>query len=150
VNRGAVAVITTLALGILTAPLVGEAEKAGESYRISFLALTPGEDTTLMKAFLERLHELGYSEGKNMTFEYRSGEGRPERAGHQYDDGKGVGADDSSVSATAGRSGHSVIERRSFVATRGVISAARRDRDRGPELVEGEALRSRFPRRTTP
>jgi putative ABC transport system substrate-binding protein len=32
-----------------------------------------------MKAFLERLHELGYSEGKNMTFEYRSGEGRPER-----------------------------------------------------------------------
>ena len=32
-----------------------------------------------MKALLERLHELGYSEGKNMTFEYSSGEGRPER-----------------------------------------------------------------------
>jgi putative ABC transport system substrate-binding protein len=79
VNRGAVALIITLALGILAAPLVGEAEKAGKSYRISFLALTPGEDTTLMKALLERLHELGYSEGKNMTFEYRSGEGRPER-----------------------------------------------------------------------
>ena len=32
-----------------------------------------------MQPLLERLHELGYSEGKNMTFEYRSAEGRPER-----------------------------------------------------------------------
>jgi hypothetical protein len=30
-----------------------------------------------MKALLERLHELGYS--NNMIFEYRSAEGRPER-----------------------------------------------------------------------
>jgi ABC-type uncharacterized transport system substrate-binding protein len=28
---------------------------------------------------LERLHELGYSEGTNLTFKYRSAEGRPER-----------------------------------------------------------------------
>jgi putative ABC transport system substrate-binding protein len=48
-------------------------------YRISFLALVPGEDTTLMKSLLERLHELGYSEGTNMIFKYRSAEGRPER-----------------------------------------------------------------------
>ncbi len=32
-----------------------------------------------MKALLEHLHELGYREGRNMTFEYRSAEGRPER-----------------------------------------------------------------------
>jgi putative ABC transport system substrate-binding protein len=32
-----------------------------------------------MKALLERLHELGYSEGANLIFEYRSAEGRPER-----------------------------------------------------------------------
>jgi len=32
-----------------------------------------------MKALQERLHELGYSEGKNMTFEYPSAEERPER-----------------------------------------------------------------------
>jgi len=32
-----------------------------------------------MKALLELLHELGYVEGQNMTFEYRSAEGRPER-----------------------------------------------------------------------
>jgi putative ABC transport system substrate-binding protein len=48
-------------------------------YRISFLALVPGEDTTLMKSLLERLHELGYGEGTNMIFKYRSAEGRPER-----------------------------------------------------------------------
>jgi putative tryptophan/tyrosine transport system substrate-binding protein len=63
----------------LALAFVAEAQPAGRSYRISFLALTPGEDATLMKALQERLHELGYSEGKNMTFEYRSAEGRPER-----------------------------------------------------------------------
>jgi len=68
-----------LVLALTLMPLVAEAQPAGRSYRMSFLALTPGEDATLMKAFQERLHELGYSEGKNMTFEYRSAEGRPER-----------------------------------------------------------------------
>jgi hypothetical protein len=55
------------------------AQQADRSYRIGFLALVPGEDATLMKALLERLHELGYSERTNMTFKYRSAEGRPER-----------------------------------------------------------------------
>jgi len=50
-------------------------------YRVSFLALVPGEDTTLMKALLERLHELGYNERTNLLFEYRSADGRPERLG---------------------------------------------------------------------
>jgi putative tryptophan/tyrosine transport system substrate-binding protein len=67
-----------LVLALTLMPLVAEAQPAGRSYRMSLLALTPGEDATLMKAFQERLHELGYSEGKNMTFEYRSAEGRPE------------------------------------------------------------------------
>jgi putative ABC transport system substrate-binding protein len=60
-------------------PLAARAQQPGQSYRVSFLALVPGEDGTLMKALLERLHELGYVEGQNMTFEYRSAEGRPER-----------------------------------------------------------------------
>jgi putative ABC transport system substrate-binding protein len=64
---------------LLAAPLTAEAQRAGKVYRISFLGLTPGEDTTSMKPLLERLHELSYSEGRNMTFEYRSAEGRPER-----------------------------------------------------------------------
>jgi putative ABC transport system substrate-binding protein len=65
--------------GIFSAPLTAEAPPAGKVYRVCFLALTPGEDTTLMKPLLDRLHELGYGEGKNMAFEYRSAEGRPER-----------------------------------------------------------------------
>jgi len=65
--------------GALAAPLGAQAQQAGKVYRISFLALTPGEDTTSMKALVERLHELSYSEGRNMTFEYGSAEGRPER-----------------------------------------------------------------------
>ena len=65
--------------GLLAAPVAAEAQQAVKTYLISFLALTPGEDTTLMKALREHLHELGYGEGRNMTFEYRSAEGRPER-----------------------------------------------------------------------
>jgi ABC-type uncharacterized transport system substrate-binding protein len=64
---------------LLALPPRSDAQQAGRSYRIAFLALVPGEDTSLMKALLERLHELGYADGKNMTFEYRSADGRPER-----------------------------------------------------------------------
>jgi putative ABC transport system substrate-binding protein len=60
-------------------PLSFNAQQAAKSYRIGFLALVPGEDRTLMQALLQRLHELGYSEGTNMTFRYRSAEGHPER-----------------------------------------------------------------------
>jgi putative tryptophan/tyrosine transport system substrate-binding protein len=60
-------------------PLVARAQQPAKSYRVGFLALIPGEDTTLMKPLLERLHELGYSERTNMTFMYRSAEGDPER-----------------------------------------------------------------------
>jgi putative ABC transport system substrate-binding protein len=50
-----------------------------KSYRIAYLALLPGERATLAKVFVQRLQELGYSTGKNMVFDYRSADGRPER-----------------------------------------------------------------------
>jgi putative ABC transport system substrate-binding protein len=68
-----------LAGGLLAAPLAARAQQAGKVYQISYLGLTPGEDITSVKALLERLRELNYSEGRNMTFEYRSAEGREER-----------------------------------------------------------------------
>ena len=69
----------TLLGGAAAWPVAARAQQAGRSYRISFLALVPGEDATLMTALLERLHELGYGQGTNMTFKYRSAEGHPER-----------------------------------------------------------------------
>jgi ABC-type uncharacterized transport system substrate-binding protein len=71
--------IVVLSCAAAAWPLAARAQQPGKSYRVSFLALVPGEDSSLMKALLERLHELGYVEGQNMTFEYRSAEGRPER-----------------------------------------------------------------------
>ena len=65
--------------GAVVLPLTAGAQEPGRSYRIAYLALLPSEDTTLAKPFLERLRELGYSEGKNLTLTYRSAEGRPER-----------------------------------------------------------------------
>jgi putative ABC transport system substrate-binding protein len=50
-----------------------------KSYRVSYLALLPGEDATFLRPFSQRLQELGYTKNKNLTLDYRSAEGRPER-----------------------------------------------------------------------
>jgi putative ABC transport system substrate-binding protein len=65
--------------GAVAWPLAAGAQQSGRSYRLAYLALLPGEDMTLAKPFLERLQELGYTEGKNITLVYRSADGRPER-----------------------------------------------------------------------
>ena len=70
-------------IGVLTGaiawPLTARAQQPGRSYAIAYLALLPGEDATLAKPFLKRLQELGYEDGKNLTWTYRSADGRPER-----------------------------------------------------------------------
>ena len=55
------------------------AASARQPARIGYLALLPGEDTTLMKLVLNRLDQLGYREGQNLAVDYRSAEGHPER-----------------------------------------------------------------------
>jgi putative ABC transport system substrate-binding protein len=60
-------------------PMIAWAQQPGRSFRVAYLALLPGEDTSLAKPFLQRLQELGYQEGKNLTLVYRSADGRPER-----------------------------------------------------------------------
>src|SRR3954463_8910428 len=65
--------------GAVALPVTAGAQQPGRSYRIAYLALFPDEDTTLAQPFLQRLHELGYDEGKNITLAYRSADGRPER-----------------------------------------------------------------------
>jgi hypothetical protein len=40
-------------------PFAARAQQAAKSYRISYLALLPSEDTTLGKPLSQRLQELG-------------------------------------------------------------------------------------------
>ena len=64
------------------AALLGIADRAGaqhaKSVIIAYLALLPGEDRTFVPNFLHRLDQLGYVDGHNLHFVYRSAEGRPD------------------------------------------------------------------------
>jgi putative ABC transport system substrate-binding protein len=64
-----------LATILLTTVSLAEAQQTGKIYRIGFLA---GGGSALPEAFEQGLHNLGYAKGKNITFEYRSREGRTE------------------------------------------------------------------------
>jgi putative ABC transport system substrate-binding protein len=64
------------------AALLGVASSAtaqkAKSFTVAYLALLPGEDRNFVKSFLRRLGELGYVDGQNLHFVYRSAEGQPE------------------------------------------------------------------------
>jgi len=71
-------VALTLALWLLAAPLVAEAQQAATMPRIG--VLRPGLPFDPYVRFLnEGLRELGYVEGKNLAIEYRWAHGRPDR-----------------------------------------------------------------------
>jgi putative tryptophan/tyrosine transport system substrate-binding protein len=55
------------------------AASAQQPARIGYLALLPEENATLMKPLLNRLGQLSYRAGQNLTVEYRSAEGHSER-----------------------------------------------------------------------
>jgi putative tryptophan/tyrosine transport system substrate-binding protein len=57
-------------------PLAAWAQRAGKFYRVAYLALDAGQDAVIVK---QRLNELGYTAGKNLTFDFRSVEGHAER-----------------------------------------------------------------------
>jgi putative ABC transport system substrate-binding protein len=74
--------ITGLTLGALLFALnfPVEAQQAKKVHRIGFLAAqSPTSSGTRYEAFLKRLVELGYTEGKNIAIEYRYAEGKLER-----------------------------------------------------------------------
>src|ERR1700732_3146693 len=56
----------------------GASAQKAKSFTIAYLALLPGEDRNFVKNFLRRLGELGYVDGQNLHFVYRSAEGQPE------------------------------------------------------------------------
>jgi putative ABC transport system substrate-binding protein len=55
---------------VLAAPLAAEAQQAGKAYRIGYLSIASGPSSRT-EALRQGLRELGYSEGKNITIEYR-------------------------------------------------------------------------------
>jgi hypothetical protein len=57
-------------------PLAVRAQQSAKIYRVAYLALVGDRDAIIVK---QRLDELGYSEGRNLVFDFRSAQGHPER-----------------------------------------------------------------------
>ena len=74
------AFLSTIAVGIVAAPLAAQAQPAGKGHRIGLLAI--GSSTAAspaIEAFRQGLRELGWVEGQNIVIEYRYAEGRFDR-----------------------------------------------------------------------
>ena len=66
-------------------PLVARAQQAGKLPTIGYLgSATPATQGQWVAAFVERLRELGWIDGRNVTIEYRWGEGRDERFAEMF------------------------------------------------------------------
>jgi ABC-type uncharacterized transport system substrate-binding protein len=70
-----------LTLGLLAAPFAAEAQQTGKTARIGLLFVTSPSSamSTFTEALRSSLQDLGYVEGRTITIEYRSAEGRAER-----------------------------------------------------------------------
>jgi putative tryptophan/tyrosine transport system substrate-binding protein len=65
------------ALGSAAAwPLAACEQQAAKSYRVAYLVLLGDQDAVIVK---QRLDDLGYTQGKNLIFDFRSAEGQSER-----------------------------------------------------------------------
>src|SRR5262245_36951505 len=57
-----------------------EAQQAGKIFRIGFLDLSTASGSAVrLEAFWQEIRKLGWTEGKNITIEYRFAQGNPER-----------------------------------------------------------------------
>ena len=73
--------LATLLGGAAAWPLGAGAQQAGKPPTIGFLVSgTPSSHGQWVAAFVRRLHELGWIEGRTVAIEYRWAEGRTERA----------------------------------------------------------------------
>jgi ABC transporter substrate binding protein len=68
--------ITLLGGAAAAWPLAARGQQSAKIYRVAYLALVGDRDAMIVK---QRLDELGYSEGRNLVFDFRSAQGRPER-----------------------------------------------------------------------
>src|SRR5262249_35850573 len=72
--------LITLLGGVATWPLAARAQQAGKLPTIGFLgSSTLSEASPWVSAFVERLRELGWTEGRNVAMAFRWAGGRSER-----------------------------------------------------------------------
>ena len=73
--------ITVLTLSALLFALgvSAHAQQLGKIPRIAFLGVRPDDSKTTFESFKRQLQMLGYVEGKNIVYEYRNAENKPER-----------------------------------------------------------------------
>jgi len=72
--------VGALAAGILSTALPAHGQRGARVYRIGVLEAIPeAQNATNLDALRRGLRELGYVEGQNLLFEYRSADGHPER-----------------------------------------------------------------------
>src|SRR6516162_6196224 len=71
--------ITLLGGAAAAWPLVARAQQAGKLPTIGFLGADPSIDSKRVAAFVQRLRELAWIDGRNLAIEYRWAEGRNER-----------------------------------------------------------------------
>ena len=73
----AVGLIATFSIGLLLPPLGVAASQPVKVHRIGVLMFT--SSPVAIEELRQGLHEVGYVEGRNLTLEVRSAEGRAER-----------------------------------------------------------------------
>jgi putative tryptophan/tyrosine transport system substrate-binding protein len=79
-TRYTIGLIVTLALAILLAPVVADAQPSARVPRIGYLGnSSPSLEPDLVEAFRQGLRELGYIEGQTIVIEYRWAEGEYDR-----------------------------------------------------------------------
>src|SRR5262245_26935455 len=72
--------IILLAVVLLTAGVIAEAQQAAKIPRIGYLVgASLSANAPRIEALRHGLRELGYVEGKNIVIDWRSGDGKPDR-----------------------------------------------------------------------
>jgi putative tryptophan/tyrosine transport system substrate-binding protein len=69
----------TMLGGAAAWPIAARAQQPGKLPTIGFLGAAPSIESQRIAAFVQRLRELGWIDGRNLAIEYRWAEGRDER-----------------------------------------------------------------------
>jgi len=71
--------ITLLGGAVASWPVAARGQQAGKLPTVGFLGAAPSIESQRIAAFVQRLRELGWIDGRNLAIEYRWAEGRNER-----------------------------------------------------------------------